>query len=278
MPTREAAAIPRAPGNCCRGRKPRTPTTWCSGSPTSRGATAMSSCSGCPTWPSASTPSPPCSRRRCGRSARGKASPTRIATSHFPAVFGSPASPRCGHATSHEIRGRPTPSGRCRSTHPLRDDFWRSLTPDLSAIKVPMLVCGSFSDNNLHSRGSIRAFTRAGCEPRPPLHPPRRQMGDVLLRSRAGRTAQVLPRRIGRRARFPQRSPRGARRPRHRRRGARRKRMAAGPHALAGFVSGGISPAPECWRQSSRRRRAASRSKPFLGQPHSTGRFPQTSS
>jgi putative CocE/NonD family hydrolase len=46
--------------------------------------------------------------------------------------------------------------------HPLRDDFWRSLTPDLSAIKVPMLVCGSFSDNNLHSRGSIRAFTRGG--------------------------------------------------------------------------------------------------------------------
>jgi putative CocE/NonD family hydrolase len=46
--------------------------------------------------------------------------------------------------------------------HPLRDDFWRSLVPDLTAIKVPMLVCGSFSDNNLHSRGSMRAFTRAG--------------------------------------------------------------------------------------------------------------------
>jgi putative CocE/NonD family hydrolase len=46
--------------------------------------------------------------------------------------------------------------------HPLRDDFWRSLVPDLSAIQVPMLVCGSFSDNNLHSRGSIRAFTHGG--------------------------------------------------------------------------------------------------------------------
>jgi putative CocE/NonD family hydrolase len=46
--------------------------------------------------------------------------------------------------------------------HPLRDEFWRSLAPDLSAIKVPMLVCGSFSDNNLHTRGSVRAFTRAG--------------------------------------------------------------------------------------------------------------------
>lgn len=49
-----------------------------------------------------------------------------------------------------------------QDAHPLRDDFWRSVVPDLSAIEVPMLVCGSFSDNNLHSRGSIRAFTRAG--------------------------------------------------------------------------------------------------------------------
>lgn len=46
--------------------------------------------------------------------------------------------------------------------HPLRDDTWRALVPDLSAINVPMLVCGSFSDNNLHSRGSMRAFTRSG--------------------------------------------------------------------------------------------------------------------
>ncbi|OBK16120.1 CocE/NonD family hydrolase [Mycobacterium asiaticum] len=46
--------------------------------------------------------------------------------------------------------------------HPLRDEFWCSVAPDLSAIKVPMLVCGSFSDNNLHTRGSIRAFTQSG--------------------------------------------------------------------------------------------------------------------
>ncbi len=53
--------------------------------------------------------------------------------------------------------------GPMQEQHPLRDNFWRSLAPDLSAINVPMLVCGSFSDNNLHSRGSIRAFTRSGC-------------------------------------------------------------------------------------------------------------------
>jgi uncharacterized protein len=50
--------------------------------------------------------------------------------------------------------------GPVQEQHPLRDDFWRSLVPDLSVIRVPMLVCGSFSDNNLHSRGSIRAFTQ----------------------------------------------------------------------------------------------------------------------
>jgi putative CocE/NonD family hydrolase len=52
--------------------------------------------------------------------------------------------------------------GQIQDEHPLRDETWRSLAPDLSAIKVPMLVCGSFSDNNLHSRGSMRAFTRSG--------------------------------------------------------------------------------------------------------------------
>jgi predicted acyl esterase len=52
--------------------------------------------------------------------------------------------------------------GPMQDEHPVRDEIWRSLAPDLSAIKVPMLVCGSFSDNNLHSRGSIRAFTNGG--------------------------------------------------------------------------------------------------------------------
>lgn len=46
--------------------------------------------------------------------------------------------------------------------HPLRDAFWESLTPALSQIDVPMLVCGSFSDQALHSTGSIRAFTDTG--------------------------------------------------------------------------------------------------------------------
>jgi hypothetical protein len=53
-----------------------------------------------------------------------------------------------------------------RRKHPLRDGWWDALTPDLSKIKVPMLVCTSFSDANLHSVGSMRAFQQAGSSER----------------------------------------------------------------------------------------------------------------
>jgi predicted acyl esterase len=43
---------------------------------------------------------------------------------------------------------------------PLRDEWWQALAPNLPKIEVPALICGSFSDNNLHSRGSVRAFER----------------------------------------------------------------------------------------------------------------------
>jgi predicted acyl esterase len=49
-----------------------------------------------------------------------------------------------------------------RRQHPLRDDWWASITPDLSRIEVPILVCASFSDHNLHSQGSWRLFEQAG--------------------------------------------------------------------------------------------------------------------
>ncbi len=53
-----------------------------------------------------------------------------------------------------------------RRARPLRDEWWQSLCADLSKITVPMLVCASFSDNNLHSRGSFRAFQEAGSNDR----------------------------------------------------------------------------------------------------------------
>jgi predicted acyl esterase len=46
--------------------------------------------------------------------------------------------------------------------HSLRDEWWQGLVPKLPDIEVPALICGSFSDNNLHSRGSIRAFEQIG--------------------------------------------------------------------------------------------------------------------
>ncbi len=48
--------------------------------------------------------------------------------------------------------------GKQRKLHPLRDTWWQSLVPDLEKIEVPMLICASFSDNALHTRGSFRAF------------------------------------------------------------------------------------------------------------------------
>ncbi len=56
--------------------------------------------------------------------------------------------------------------GRDRHRHPLRDGWWEAITPDLGAITVPILVCGSFSDGELHSTGSFRAFERAASEHR----------------------------------------------------------------------------------------------------------------
>lgn len=42
--------------------------------------------------------------------------------------------------------------------HPDYDESWRAREPELAAIEVPALMCASFSDHNLHSGGSFRAF------------------------------------------------------------------------------------------------------------------------
>ncbi|MEO1523728.1 MAG: CocE/NonD family hydrolase, partial [Cyanobacteria bacterium J06633_2] len=48
--------------------------------------------------------------------------------------------------------------------HPFYDDFWKSKAAKLEEITVPMLVCGSFSDHELHTMGSFRAFMKAQSE------------------------------------------------------------------------------------------------------------------
>lgn len=44
--------------------------------------------------------------------------------------------------------------------HPNYDESWKSREPGLEEIRVPALICGSFSDHNLHSGGSFRAFKK----------------------------------------------------------------------------------------------------------------------
>ncbi|CAN0294153.1 unnamed protein product, partial [Phaeothamnion confervicola] len=45
--------------------------------------------------------------------------------------------------------------------HPFYDDFWREKAAKLDQIKIPMLVCASFSDHGLHTTGSFRAFVES---------------------------------------------------------------------------------------------------------------------
>jgi putative CocE/NonD family hydrolase len=42
------------------------------------------------------------------------------------------------------------------------DEWYESLMPNLERIDVPALVCASFSDHSLHSRGSFEAYRRMG--------------------------------------------------------------------------------------------------------------------
>jgi putative CocE/NonD family hydrolase len=44
--------------------------------------------------------------------------------------------------------------------HLLRDEWYKSLCADLKKITVPALICGSFSDHCLHTRGSYRLFNQ----------------------------------------------------------------------------------------------------------------------
>jgi len=46
--------------------------------------------------------------------------------------------------------------------HPFYDEYWKAKVPELEKIETPMLVCASFSDHELHTFGSFRAFETAG--------------------------------------------------------------------------------------------------------------------
>ncbi|KON68875.1 acyl esterase [Peribacillus butanolivorans] len=48
--------------------------------------------------------------------------------------------------------------------HPLFDDYWKNRQVKLSDIKVPMLVCASWSTQGLHNRGTFEGFKQASSE------------------------------------------------------------------------------------------------------------------
>ena len=53
---------------------------------------------------------------------------------------------------------------REQKRRPLRDAWWAARERDLEKIDVPALVCASFSDHCLHSRGSFEGFRRISSE------------------------------------------------------------------------------------------------------------------
>jgi predicted acyl esterase len=66
-------------------------------------------------------------------------------------------------ATMTERAGRVRDSLRAgQLAHPEWDDFWAARTPALERIEVPALICASFSDQCLHTRGGFEAFRRIG--------------------------------------------------------------------------------------------------------------------
>jgi uncharacterized protein len=65
--------------------------------------------------------------------------------------------------------GQTLRAGRCcddvrreQLARPLRDAWWVARAPNLEQVQVPALICVSFSDHNLHSRGAFEGFRRLG--------------------------------------------------------------------------------------------------------------------
>jgi predicted acyl esterase len=53
---------------------------------------------------------------------------------------------------------------RERDARPFDDDWWASKRPEIERINVPALVCASWSDQGLHTRGSLLGFERIGSQ------------------------------------------------------------------------------------------------------------------
>jgi predicted acyl esterase len=64
----------------------------------------------------------------------------------------------------------PYSTGRVEDTvamyaeHPLLDAYWEAVTPRLAEVRAPAFVVASWSDQGLHTRGTIEGFKRIGSE------------------------------------------------------------------------------------------------------------------
>ncbi|MGH2876193.1 MAG: CocE/NonD family hydrolase [Solirubrobacteraceae bacterium] len=61
-------------------------------------------------------------------------------------------------------RGRVEDTVSNYAAHPLFDSYWESRTPDLSSVTVPAFVVASWSDQGLHTRGTLLGFERIASE------------------------------------------------------------------------------------------------------------------
>jgi len=61
-------------------------------------------------------------------------------------------------------RRSPVTFRRDQKANPLDNAWWRARNREIERIDVPALVCASFSDHNLHARGSFDGFRRIGSE------------------------------------------------------------------------------------------------------------------
>lgn len=63
-------------------------------------------------------------------------------------------------ATQRAAPRSPIDLRRQQKARPLFDEWWAARNRDIENIDVPALVCGSFSDHNLHTRGSFEGYRR----------------------------------------------------------------------------------------------------------------------
>ncbi|MEP9375888.1 CocE/NonD family hydrolase [Aquabacter sp. CN5-332] len=63
--------------------------------------------------------------------------------------------------TSEEMGANRFDLGRTYFEHPLDDDYWKAMTPDLTKITVPLLSAANWGGQPLHPRGNFEGFVRS---------------------------------------------------------------------------------------------------------------------